>query len=219
MKNIKNIAVAVMVLGLFVTPALVNAETGSGIKFDIRKDFKEARENFVQSKGDAREEFKTAVDARKDALKSEFSGMTKSERKDKIAEMRTDVNVKLLARLDTFTQKSVDLFEKSVTRMNAFSNKVESLINRLEDKHDGLDLSPAKALLGTADAKIALITSSFAQLESDADAIIAGNESATEAFKEIKELIRTFKDEKVKPAHDALVEAVKAVKAGVPQND
>lgn len=224
MKYIKNTLALFMILGLLVTPTFASAEENEaeddrGANIEIRKDFREAREDFRESKGEAREEFRDAVEDHKDALRSEFAGLTKEERKAKIAEMQADVNEKLLARLDTFVERAVELFEKTVTRMNSFADKVETLIGRLEDKHEGLNLTNAKTLLATAETKIALITSSLAQLESDADALIAGSDNAKDAFQEVKELIKTFKNEKVKPAHDALVEAVRAVKAGVPQND
>ena len=95
--------------------------------------------------------------------------------------------------------------------MTGLSERVESRIVKLEER--GFDLTSARALLSAAEAEVARAYIKIGSIEGEVTAAL-DTDSPREAFGAVRELFGEVKNS-VKAAHRALVEAIKAVKAGV----
>ena len=94
--------------------------------------------------------------------------------------------------------------------------RLESRIEKLEErfKDRALDLSNAKKLLVGAREEINLAKTNISTLMGLVDETLNNTENPKEEFGKVQELIKNTVST-VKDAHRALIEAIKAVKAGI----
>lgn len=152
----------------------------------MKEEFKERRANIAST-----------TKERKDELKTRFE-----ERRERIAASAKE-------RAKAHMGRVVKRLEAAVERFLKLAERIASRIEKLSAA--GIDMTKAKELLATAEAKIAEADRAVATLKSAIDAALAG-ENPREVFAEVKEKVR-LAIEAVKEAHRALVAAIREVKA------
>ena len=144
----------------------------------------------------------------RDGQRDERQDIRDTQRGDR----RAALDERRQARIEAYSQRILKRMNAAIDRLYKIAGRVESRILKLEEKHDGLDLSGAKDLL--AAARTALDT---AQSDVDAgDAAIQdtlSSDTPKDAFNVVRELFQAAK-QSIKDAHKALVDAIIATKAG-----
>ncbi len=182
-----------------VSLADVSASTSAEVNVQVKTRAElEARKREEQDKREENKDtIKATIDAKKEAVKTA------------VEERRQNVEKQVIDRLKKFVANLVNRFEAAVERLNTLSTRIESRIAKLEAA--GIDVTESKTLLVAAKLKIQVASSSIAQIQTKADAVITGDTRAL-----YPELKSTVEQEKalIKEAQAALVEVVKSLKPG-----
>lgn len=118
-------------------------------------------------------------------------------------------------RIGAYVKRIVRRLEAALNRMSKLGDRIDSRITKFEEK--GLDMSNAISLLAEARVEISNAQSSIEAMRVNIDAVLE-SDNPKESFSQIRALIGEAKDG-VKKAHKALIEAIKAMKAGVVKSE
>ena len=195
---------------------------------DVRRDFFSAQQETVEMlRDEQKEELQSLRDS--DAtidevrtLRNEQIDESRSLRNVQVVERqnvrdtqrdtrRATLDERRQARIEAYANRILKRMNAAIDRLYKIANRVESRIAKLEEKHDGLDLSGARDLL--AIARTALDTAQpSVELGEEAVQNVLSSDTPKEAFSEVRKLLGDTK-QSIKDAHKALVDAIVATKA------
>jgi chromosome segregation ATPase len=179
-------------------------------KQDVVEDLREKRDDLRNTAQDVRE---VSQDKRQDIRNSiQDNGATAKERvQEKREERKEKLNDLAKKRIGAYVERILRRLNAALDRMDRISERIENRIEKLEET--GHDLTDARSLLNSAKALISQGWDDIAAIETSIDDAL-NFENPRESFSVIREFIGEAKDS-VKNAHKALVEAIRAVKAGI----
>ncbi|MBI2618069.1 hypothetical protein HYW58_01320 [Candidatus Kaiserbacteria bacterium] len=122
---------------------------------------------------------------------------------------------KRIERIDSYLERISRKMTAAVERLDKLSDRIESRINKLEAR--GVDMAKARELLETARVHITEAGESLKTALSEAKEALAGDISR-DAFGKMASTLAHAK-EKLRDAHQALVEVIRTMKAGLEQNE
>lgn len=184
---------------------------------ELHDVLKEKRASTTEAIKAKREEILTDLKAKREEFSRFFkqrlastTEMIKERRealKDEIQKRRGEI-------IELYYSKVAEIFRMRIDRLSSIADKLGDRIIKLEEER-GVDLSGASDLLEKAQGLIDDASAKADEFSSTVpDAITP--ETAASAAEEMKALRREV-DAAIKAARDALVEAIRAVKAALPQ--
>ncbi|OGF82118.1 hypothetical protein A3B18_03350 [Candidatus Giovannonibacteria bacterium RIFCSPLOWO2_01_FULL_46_13] len=133
---------------------------------------------------------------------------------NKIQEKREEVRAKLSAarirNIRNYFKTMGRRIEAAIERLEKLAERIESRIEKMEER--GVDVAKAKTELAEAEVKITEAKTAFADAKAKLEAALS-SETPKESFKQVREGLVKGVVEKIKAAHQALVEAIRALKA------
>lgn len=208
----------------------------------VRGQIRDGRENIREEKQDRKEDGKTLrQDFRADRATLKNSTSTKRETAEQVRDLRQDLQEDVKARNEEAREKIKDErahirdlkeerrreqakkhFDHMVARMVAHIERLEKLADRIDSRikkfeATGRDMTKAKQLLVTAEAKISAAKSALETFKTEGSAIVATIASTTpkDTLKNLKSLADVV-EKAIKEAHRALVDAVNSMIPGKP---
>ena len=166
-------------------------------KREAQKENGELRTREIEERKNNVEERSSNTETRKD---DRADSAVRNEKADRIASYLENVSKKMTA---------------AVERLDILSGRIESRINKLEER--GVDMTKAKELLQTARARIREAGESLSMALSQARETLTIDISRDSFGKAVATLAQA--KEKLRDAHQALVEAIRAMKAGLEQDE
>ncbi len=192
-------------------------------KIDIQKtravntanNLQEKRLEAVENSQNKRENLKDRAENVRENL-SDKKQNTQERVEVKRAAITKKLNEKARERINAYTERIVRRLNAAIERLEKLALRLESRIEKLEErfKDRALDLSNAKKLLVGAREEINLAKTNISTLMGLVDETLNNTENPRKEFGKVQELIKNTVST-VKDAHRALVEAIKAVKAGI----
>lgn len=188
---------------------------------DVRSNLKDEREGLRDKKSDLKSELRDKRSDVRGNLKDKRENL-KDRRKDareRLAEKKEErikkLNERAQKRISAYVKRITKRLNAALDRLEKIAGRVESRIEKLEERFAdrNLDLSEAKVLLDVTESEIAKARESVSSIEGALSGVL-NTDNPKESFTSVRELIKNAVDS-IKSAHRALVEAIKAVKAGV----
>lgn len=172
-------------------------------------------ENTADNAAERTVEAKNLLEDKRNTLQERRSEV-KEKLIEKKEERKKNLNEKTKERILAYTERIIKRLNIALDRFEKIAERVDSRISKLEEKFSddrGIDLSGAKVLLNVANEKIAEARNNISSIRDLATNAI-NTDNPKESFTEVQKFIKSAIDS-LKDAHRALVEAIKAVKAGV----
>lgn len=170
------------------------------MKMDDR--IKEARENMTDRFKEIRDEAQKRIEeAKAKALDR------REELKNRLDDARKD-------RIKAFLERLYKRFAAAIDRLEHISERVTARIDKIEEK-TGIDLSEAKGLVETANMEIADAKAALEEARAEVAAAIE-SDTPKESMSAVEAFIREAHSH-VKAAHQALVSAIRAIRADAPR--
>jgi len=213
---------------------------GIGIQAEAIRKARELREEILKKEAEARREaqkqleegkpreaVQTILDARREVRKDaaqqadSVRGQVREHNEGKIGtstlrrvsdERRAEVAQKIGQRREAliraYAERMIRRFEAALERLTRLGDRLELRLIKLEE--NGIDVAHARELLGESRNKIQEARGKIAETETEIYAAL-GSDDPKEAFGKVRELLKGAV-EKIKEAHRALVDAVRAIK-------
>ena len=135
----------------------------------------------------------------------------RDERKLDRKEKRAELSTKRIERIKAYVERIIRRFNTAIERLEKLADRVDSRIEKLEGR--GLDLSTASTLVDEARREIKNVKVVVAGVLSETETALE-TDNPKIAFQRVKEILSGAKQD-IKDAHKKLVEAIRAVKASV----
>jgi exonuclease VII small subunit len=136
----------------------------------------------------------------------------REDREEKRDVRRAELSEKRKDRIRAYMERMLKRFRAAIARLSKLADRIESRIVKLEERD--LDLSDAKTLLAEGRVEIVNAETGLASVMPALEEALAGNEPK-EAFQKVREILSAVKQD-IKDAHAKLVEAIRAIKASLP---
>lgn len=217
---LQRFTIAILALGIMSLPASTLAQTSSSTK-DMLKPFADIKASIKLRADTAREKFK----ADREELRA--------DRNEAMMEIKDDKNLSTSSRRELFTKEKANFLgqlddlrserleayaDRIERRLAAAIERIENLIERLENRIDLLvtknkefDAETPRDMLGKARTSVGEAKVALADFQASMGELLATS-TPKEAFGNVKTAASTVV-EKIKSAHQNLVDAIKTIKA------